>query len=254
MPPTSTVPYRIDYQSPDSAVSSADLLRRLTAALAHNVNNALVGVIAYLELALREVEPSSSLHGSLTQGLNCALRAAQRVRRTVAFARRAEAQHVATVCLRDAAEQAIRRAALDRPGLRVILHAGKSSCPIRLNEPLLHLVLEQVVSNAIEAMPDGGTLTLRVWDEEHRRCLSVADSGPGLPTEVRRHLFEPFFTTKSFGHLGLGLSLCRDVIEAQGGALHITSTEGHGTTVTLSFPPLKDSARVASVPADVYAV
>jgi signal transduction histidine kinase len=235
---TPTIPHRIDHQLSNSAGNSADLLRRLTAALAHNVNNGLVGVIAYLELSLREVEPGSSLHNSLTQGLNCALRAAQRVRRTVAFARRAEAQHVATVCLRDAAEQALRRADLDRPGLRVILQGEESSCPVRLNEPLLHLVLEQMVSNAIEAMPHGGSLTLRVWDEEHRRCLSVTDSGPGLPAEVRRHLFEPFVTTKSFGHLGLGLSLCRDVIESQGGALHITSTEGHGTTVTLSFPPM----------------
>ena len=111
-------------------------------------------------------------------------------------------------------------------------------------------MLEQVVSNAIEAMPDGGTLTLRVWDEEHRRCLSVADSGPGLAAEVRRHLFEPFFTTKSFGHLGLGLSLCRDVIEAQGGALHIASIEGHGTTVTLSFPPTENRPSAA----DAYAI
>ena len=85
-----------------------------------------------------------------------------------------------------------------------------------------------------------GTLTLRAWDEGPRRCLSVADSGYGLSAEVRRHLFEPFFTTKSFGHLGLGLALCRDVIATQGGALHVTSAERQGTTVTLSSPPPAD--------------
>ncbi len=86
-------------------------------------------------------------------------------------------------------------------------------------------------------MPERGTVALRAWDDGHRRCLSVADSGHGLGAEVRGHLFEPFFTTKSFGHLGLGLSLCRDVIEAHGGAVHLAGSDGGGTTVTLSFPP-----------------
>jgi signal transduction histidine kinase len=157
----------------------------------------------------------------------------------VAFARRPEVHVHSAVCLRRAAEEAAGRAA-DRPGVAVTLRGSESPCQVRGNEPLLHLVLEQLVSNAAEAMPDGGTLGLRAWDEGHRRCLSVTDSGHGLSSEVRRHLFEPFFTTKSFGHLGLGLALCRDVIEAQGGALHVTSAEGHGTTVTLSFPPHED--------------
>src|SRR5437868_5518259 len=82
-------------------------------------------------------------------------------------------------------------AALARPGLRVILHTGDAPCSVRVNASLLSLVLEQVVCNAVEAMPNGGTLTLRAWGEQHRRCLSVVDSGPGLASEVRRHLFEP---------------------------------------------------------------
>src|SRR5262249_46377357 len=79
--------------------------------------------------------------------------------------------------------------------------------------------------------------TLRAWDDGPRRCLSVGDTGHGLSAEVRRRLFEPFFTTKSFGHLGLGLALCRDVIEAQGDALHVPIAEPHGPAETLSLPP-----------------
>ncbi len=243
---------RIDHQPAGAAVNGADrdaaeLQRRLTAALAHNVNNALAAVIAYLELALGETEANSLLHARLAEGLRCALGAAERVRRRVAFARRPEASHAAAVSLREAAEQAARRAGAEGPDLQIVLHVTGSPCTVRINEPLLHLVLEQVVSNAAEAMPGGGTLTLRAWDEGHRCCLSVGDTGHGLGAEVRRRLFEPFFTTKSFGHLGLGLSLCRDVIEARGGALHVTSTGGQGTTVTLSFPPTEESA---AAPAD----
>jgi signal transduction histidine kinase len=223
----------------DAGPDDEALLRRVAANLAHNVNNALAGVISYLELASRAAEPDTTVHRRLTQGLQCAWRAAESVRRMVAFARRPEVRVQSAVCLGRAAEQTARRAA-DRPGLAVTLQGGDSPCRVRANEPLLHLVLEQLVSNAAEAMSDGGTLRLRAWDEGPRRCLSVSDSGPGLSSEVRRHLFEPFFTTKSFGHLGLGLALCRDLIEAQGGALHVTSAEGHGTTVTLSFPPPDD--------------
>jgi signal transduction histidine kinase len=219
----------------------AELPRRVTAALAHNVNNALAAVIGHLELALREADPGAARPSRLRQALGCALRAAERVRRMIAFVRRPEASLSAALCLRGAADRAARRAAAENPGLRVELHGPESPCPVRANETLLHLVLEQLVSNAVEAMPDGGTLVLSAWDEGPRRCLSVGDTGHGLSAEVRRRLFEPFFTTKSHGHLGLGLALCRDVIEAGGGAVHVTSAEGQGTTVTLSFPPPDES-------------
>jgi signal transduction histidine kinase len=193
------------------------------------------------------------LAARLTEGLRCAFRAAERVRRMVAFSRRPEASHATEVCLRGAAERAAGRAAAT-PGLSVVLHGPELACPVRANEALLHLVLEQIISNAVEAMPGGGTLTLRAWDDGPRRCLSVGDTGHGLSAEVRRRLFEPFFTTKSFGHLGLGLALCRDVIEARGGALHVTGAEGHGTTVTLSFPPPDEPPAESSGPADTFAI
>ena len=238
MPPLEKTSYRLDPMSGlGGAVADDDgLLRRVAAGLAHNVNNALAGVISYLELALRESEPGSAGHRRLADGLQCAWRAAESVRRMVAFARRPQIHTRSAVCLRQAADRAARRAA-DRPGVAVTVRGGDALCPVWANEPMLHLVLEQLVSNAVEAMPAGGPLVLRAWDDGHRRCLSVTDAGPGLSSEVRRHLFEPFFTTKSFGHLGLGLALCRDMIEAQGGALHVSSAEGQGTTVTLSFPP-----------------
>lgn len=258
MPPIETLTYRVDQppaRDPDRAADgpgSAVLLRRVAAGLAHNVNNALTGVIGYLELALREAEPGTPLHARLTEGLHCALRVAERVRRIVAFARRPPAGGGAPVCLRRAAEEAARRAAADCPRVTVSLHAPESPCPVRADEPLLRLVLEQVVSGAAEAMPAGGSLAVRAWDEGHRRCLSVADFGPGPTSEARPHLFERFVTAKSLGHLGIGLALCRDVIEAQGGALHVAGAEGHGTTVTLSFPPPVEDATPPAPPDTFY--
>jgi signal transduction histidine kinase len=221
----------------------------VAASLAHNVNNALTGVIGYLELALREAAAGTPLREHVSGGLRCAVLLAERVRRLVAFAARpGPDSRGAPASLGQAAEEAARRAALSRPGLRVVLAVPAADCPVPASLPLLHLVLEQLVSNALEAMPAGGVLSLRVWDEGPRRCLSVADTGHGLGAEARRRLFEPFFTTKSFGHLGLGLTLCRDMIEAQGGALHVSSAEGQGTTVTLAFPPAEEPAPAQAAP------
>jgi signal transduction histidine kinase len=235
-------------------LNSGELPRRVTAALAHNVNNALAAVIGHLELALREGDLEGLHHDRLTQALSCALRASDRVRCMVAFVRRPEASLAEALCLRGAAEQAACRAAAENPDLCVELQGPESPCPVRANETLLHLVLEQLICNAVEAMHSGGTLTLCAWDEGPRRCLSVGDTGHGLSAEVRRRLFEPFFTTKSHGHLGLGLALCRDVIEAGGGAVHVTSAEGQGTTVTLSFPPPEEPRDPLPAPAETFAI
>jgi signal transduction histidine kinase len=224
---------------PENAVlpGSEVALRRLAATLGHNVNNPLTGVIGYLELGLREASPGSPLHDHLTNSLECAYQAAAAVKRIVTFAFRSQgAEGLAPLSLRAVAERAAEIArGLRVPGLTITV-VGESSAWVHASDALVESALEQIVENAIEAMPAGGTLTFRVKDEGGRRCLSVCDTGGGMPTEVLAHLFEPFLTTKPSGHVGLGLVLCRDMIQAQGGTLTVVSFAGQGTTVSLSLP------------------
>ena len=121
------------------------------------------------------------------------------------------------------------------PGLTVVV-SNTSAALVRGNAVLLQLALDQLVDNALDAMPQGGTLTLRVRDEGPAVYLGVTDTGGGLSEEARAHLFEPFVTTKCAGHLGLGLVLCRDLVQAQGGVLELHADPGAGTTATLRFP------------------
>jgi signal transduction histidine kinase len=104
---------------------------------------------------------------------------------------------------------------------------------------LLTTAVEEVVRNALEAMPQGGRLIIETEECGNRCRLWVRDTGPGLPAEVQDHLFEPFLTTKSFGHLGLGLALASELVRAQDGTLAVSSSPGLGTTVTFSFPAFK---------------
>jgi signal transduction histidine kinase len=103
---------------------------------------------------------------------------------------------------------------------------------------LLANALENLVRNACEAMPQGGTLTVRTQREASDRAslvLSVEDTGEGMDARTRERAFDEFFTTKASGS-GLGLAFVRRVVEAHGGEVALTSREGRGTIVSLRLP------------------
>ena len=114
---------------------------------------------------------------------------------------------------------------------------------------MLNQVWTNLLDNALDAMPHGGTLTLTTRpDGPDHVCVEVADTGTGIPPEVVRRIFEPFFTTKGVGEgTGLGLDVARRIVEGtHGGSLNVRSTVGAGTTFTVRLPlrsfPVPDAA------------
>jgi len=100
---------------------------------------------------------------------------------------------------------------------------------------LLQRILENLVLNAVQAMPNGGELTLRAHLEAHDIVIAVQDTGFGIPDKVKPKLFTPFFTTKSKGQ-GLGLAVVKRMTEALNGTVTFESKEGNGTTFIVRFP------------------
>jgi signal transduction histidine kinase len=98
-------------------------------------------------------------------------------------------------------------------------------------------VLVNLFVNALEAMPDGGRLTIAVAAEPHASWvrIDVADAGPGIPQEDLDRLFEPFYTTKAAGS-GLGLAITSGIVDRHGGSIHVESRLGHGTTFSVRLP------------------
>jgi two-component system NtrC family sensor kinase len=98
-----------------------------------------------------------------------------------------------------------------------------------------------LATNAIDAMPDGGTLTLRAAQSGSRILIEVRDSGIGIPPENMTKIFDPFFTTKDIGKgTGLGLAVCYGILSDHGGRLDVRSSLGTGTTFTITLPIASD--------------
>lgn len=104
-----------------------------------------------------------------------------------------------------------------------------------MDPALIHRVLDNLLMNALEAMPNGGTLTLALGVKGDDIVISVADTGEGIPIEVQEKIFVPLFTTKS-GGFGLGLPFCKHAVAAHGGVVAFTSEVGKGTTFTATIP------------------
>jgi signal transduction histidine kinase len=116
---------------------------------------------------------------------------------------------------------------------------GASPVFVRASRERLVQVLTNIVLNAIQATPDGGTVTVRVERGEDGATVAVHNTGSYIPPDVRRQLFVPFFTTKPTG-TGLGLAIARQLVTCMDGELDVASDPDAGTTFTIQVPLAKD--------------
>jgi signal transduction histidine kinase len=118
--------------------------------------------------------------------------------------------------------------------------------PVQTSRPLLIRALNNLVRNAVESMPSGGLLSLLAYPRRHRVTVEIRDTGPGIAEEDQEKIFSAGHTTKP-GHLGLGLTLVRGLVEGAGGKISFASRPGRGTTFAFSLPVAERA--VASHPA-----
>jgi signal transduction histidine kinase len=241
-----------------------EAIGQLTGGIAHDFNNLLTAVIGNLELARDRVAGGE---GRLTTLIGGALRAAERGARLtqglLAFARR---QHLAPEALDPAALVDGVRDLLSHsigPEIRLGVAVGPAAWPVRADRNQLELALLNLVVNARDAMPFGGSIviavhnrTLEARDDALPRgdyvVIQVADTGTGMSEEVAAHVFEPFFTTKETGKgSGLGLSMVQGFAVQSGGTVRLRSAPGEGTTVEIWLPraPAAEAAREEAPPA-----
>jgi two-component system, cell cycle sensor histidine kinase and response regulator CckA len=227
-------------QSEDQLRQSQKLatIGQLAGEIAHDFNNLLTVIQGNLSFGLEDYELDPQLRADLEEIRFAADRAAALTRKLLAFSRSQQAEPVVFEPARVAEEMAgmLRRVLGARVDLRVELDPGTGRLladPGQLEQVLLNLAV-----NARDAMPEGGTLHIRVARADPERVLiSVSDTGAGMSADVRERIFEPFFTTKPAGAgTGLGLSTVLGIVRQAGGSVEVDSAPGEGTTFRIYLP------------------
>lgn len=214
----------------------------LASSITHEFNNILTTIINYAKMGVRN-QDAATRDKALDKILTAAQRASKITTGMLSYARlqsdRREPMDLVTLV-----EDVLILVEKDLQRYRVRLETRFDGRPwAAVNSGQVQQVLLNLIVNARQAMPNGGTLIIAVRGDQASSFaeLSVKDSGCGIPADKLRLIFEPFFTTKiadaqGQGGTGLGLSLAKDVIESHGGRLRVESTVGAGTTFTLKFP------------------
>jgi signal transduction histidine kinase len=226
-------------------------LGELTASIAHEVNQPLGAVLANAEACLRwldrETPDLDAVRRSVEWIIDDGKRASEVIRRVRALAKKTEIEKVpldVNDVVREVVALVQRELANHRVSLRMEL---APALPLILGDRVqLQQVMINLVMNGIEAMQSvtdrPRELVVRSGqDEPGQALISVADWGVGIAAENVDGLFNPFFTTKSSG-MGMGLSICRSIIESHGGRLWATATVPHGATFQFTLPVNADTA------------
>lgn len=217
-------------------------LGRLSASIAHEINNPLAGILTTAKLLIRTLDGSADAQTPfLLRHLRLVQRETERctaiVRNLLGFARERPLT-LGDIDVNAALEEALFLASNQITLQNIVLERGLTPLPlVRADFGQIRQAFANLVINACDAMPAGGTLAVRsaVAPTGDAIELSIRDTGHGMSPEVLSKVLDPFFTTKEKG-TGLGLSVVYGVVKRHGGRLSIDSAPGQGTTITIQLP------------------
>ena len=233
-------------------------LGKLAGGIAHDFNNILQAIMGYVQLMAKNPENAELVRRGLEVIQTAATGGAETVKRIQQFARLRPDEAFILLDLNQVIREAVaitrpRWAELaDKPGKPTDLRLELEPIPPILGRPAtLSEVITNLILNAIEAMPSGGTLTIATRREgADTVACTVADTGVGMSELVQRRIFEPFFTTKGKTGTGLGLSISYSIVTRHGGEIRVKSQVGKGTTFTLLFPVGAEAVPEPPAPAE----
>ncbi|MGC1412148.1 MAG: ATP-binding protein [Acetobacteraceae bacterium] len=214
-------------------VSRLTELGQMVSALAHEVNQPLAAAGTYVSAGRRLLQAGDTAKAdeALQRGVDQVTRASQVIQRLRQFVKKADGQRSAED-VRQVIEEAAALALLgtEGRGISMELDLPRDAPPVFIDKVQIQQVLLNLIRNAVEAMQSSPRRELSIramLSADGMVEVSVADSGPGVAAAVREKLFQPFVTTKSSG-LGVGLSICRSIVEAQGGRLWFADNRDGG--------------------------
>lgn len=226
---------------------------QLSGGIAHDFNNILQIVSNNTRLAMERFDAGDAVYASLQEILTAVERGANLTRSMLAFSRKQFVRMKPLELNRMLVDALLLGQKLLPKSIRLEFLPCPEPLPVIGDSTLLQQVLFNLLTNARDAMPDGGTITiatrlietpdpelLKLHNSPHKgkfARLMVIDQGPGIPDAIRQKIFDPFFTTKEVGHgTGLGLSMAFGTMQQHGGFLTIAATSEKGTTLAACLP------------------
>jgi two-component system NtrC family sensor kinase len=217
-------------------------LGQMAASIAHEVNNPLAGVLVYTQLLTKKIAggniPKEIALDYLSKMDSELTRSTKLIRNLLDFARQSPLT-LREIELNDVVNQALDLTAhsAELQHVEVIRELAPSLPKLMADFDQLQQVCTNLILNAIQAMPEGGRLTLNTSANNSQVIIEVQDTGCGISPENMRKLFTPFFTTKEKGKgVGLGLAVAHGIIQRHQGRIEVQSKEGEGTTFTIYLP------------------
>jgi signal transduction histidine kinase len=214
----------------------------LAAGVAHEVNNPVAGVLTCVE-NMRDDPDNAEMR---EQYLGLIHDGVKRIERTVASLldfSRPRSMRLGPASLNESLKQVIDlvRFQLRKSGVEPHFELDPRDPWIVGDRFQIEQLFLNLVLNAVQAMPDGGTLTLRTRRQGAWEVVEVGDTGSGIPEAIRERIFDPFFTTRDVGQgTGLGLAVSYNIARAHGGGLEVETIEGEGSVFRVLFPADED--------------
>ena len=210
----------------------------LAAAVAHEVNNPLTGILGFSELLLSELPEDDPRHQEASIIQTEAVRARGIIRSLLEFSRPRPPQRIPTD-LNALARSTLELVSFTTSAAGISISDHYSELPsLEIDPDALKQVLLNLLNNAVEAMPRGGALRLSTLIADDRVGVVVADSGIGMDARTRSRIFTPFFSTRAGtgGGTGLGLPVSLQIVEGHGGSIEVQSEPGSGSAFTVWLP------------------
>ena len=216
---------------------------KLASGIAHELNEPLSSILGYAQLAKKELANPQQLADDLDKIVHVSLHAREVVRKLLIFARQMPARK-ATVYVNQVVTEAMTlietRCAVE--GIHIALKLADNLPEIEADASQLSQVLVNLMVNAMQAMPQGGTLTVETAREPNCLLLAVEDTGVGMSAETKRQIFHPFFTTKDAQQgTGLGLSVVHGIVTSHGGTIQVRTNPGTGARFEVRLPMIAAS-------------
>ncbi len=216
-------------------------LGQLSAGIAHEINEPLAGILGLAQLMEKNPSLNNEALSDLENIISASLHAREVVKKLMLFARQMPSSH-SKLNLNDAVKNAqfFLESRCNKEGINIELHLTDNIPIISADSSQIHQVLINLIVNAMQAMKDGGKITISTYFDDFNVYLKCEDTGSGIPEEIIDKIFNPFFTTKKVNEgTGLGLSVVHGIIYSHNGEISVSSKEKVGTEFIVSLPGIK---------------